>query len=132
MRDRAIHEGRDVVIEFELENSGLPSYYRDYICWDYEVVLDVPESFKLMSQKDHAISYSQAMGTPNARVQWDVNTGTVHGSHGVAVHVIARGMYPVFAWETAKRVPQPIEVKRTFKARIDVKRLDWLNKYARV
>lgn len=129
--ENAVFENRDMPIRFQLETPVLPSYYLNYVTWDYAFGLRSSKNVRIRTSPKQ-LSYQAAHDSKGAIVSWEINTGPKAGSHALAVNANAFGTYPVFPWETAKRSSLTFSVSRTFHTRLDVKRLDWLNKYARV
>jgi hypothetical protein len=108
----------------------LPSYFYNYVKWDYEFSMATTKNVQI-KEFPGALSYNDSLGAGNNVQSWSINTGPTPGSYPIDVTVKATGIYPVFPWETAKRSETKFAIERMFHSRLDIKRLDWLNKYAR-
>lgn len=129
--ENAVYENREMMVHFELESPRLPSYFFGYVTWDYACSLSTSKNIKVLSAPG-PLPYAKMAAASKNVFSWRINTGPNPGSFPIDVTVRAEGTYPVFQWETAPRTPLKFQASRLFKARLDVKRLSWLNKYGRV
>ena len=128
----AIHQDRDIELVVKISLPGVTGITADtYSLESISAELHPGGSLALRTSQVTSTDVSTLCAGQSATAQWIVNTGPDIGSHPVEARIRASLKLPAFRWEK-NAVIESATLTANTQRRLDVKDIDWLNKYGRI